>query len=816
MEHRPSWQCHQHVIDQLMSNVGMLSVIHAPAGFGKTFLLRDLMLRIRERGGGFASKFRTDRLEQKQWILLDEPQAEALSAAALAQALDSASASHAGIVIATRRIDHLPIARLRAEGRAVGLGPRQIGAPTRIVRNLLRAVTDGQQADRLAALVDGWSAGAQFLIDYGRERGARFDENGEFLAASGFSTYIDQEVLADLPEDWLRALRVLSAMSSANRILLDAVCPNEDLGRHLSSLRHALPGLVEERDGETHLNPLLRLHLVRLFDQQPRESRVAILDRASRHIAGTGRMLEAAELAMRTEDPATIVDFVRRSNGLRLWVIAGADVLRAIVAKAELGGVADDPRVKLLKCVVRLKNGEIDAAEQLFREVEKAGIADPGIKQDAAAVRFALLVYGCRPATLEEITDCRQSILHSGNDPAWQTMVLSNQCILNLQRGDLDQATADIVEATMHARAAGSDYAIPFLNIHSATIALARGDLGRARSFLAVARREWRRKFPADMGVQTVLDVLTANLEFEAGRLSSARMHIRRSTHRMPHVEAWFDIYAAAYEPLARLLVPDVGLASTVATLRLQQDALRARGLSRIASLVGALEVCLSGEARLQGASGPSLQPLPPPAVSPEMMTWQEREIFGFAGVYLLLERDEPEVAVRQLKDLLSFADQRDLKRTALRAQLLLVAALDGRSDQEADAVFNSALEAAASSGMSRCFIEFGGLAVRRRVLRRVAELRAEQCLDSNMVKLVRNLGRWVGTSSSNTATVFTAREVDVLFALDQGGPDKLIGRRLGVTEHAVRYHLKNIYRKLRVHDRVEALSRARELGQLH
>lgn len=816
MEHRPSWQCHQHVVDQLISNVGMLSVIHAPAGFGKTFLLRDLVHRIRQRGGGFASDINTDRLQQRQWVLLDEPPAEALSASALARALDAASASHAGVVIATRHIDHLPTARLRAEGRAIRLGPRQIGAPARIVRNLLRAIVDRRQADRLAALVDGWSAGAQFLIDYGRDKGAHFDEHGEFLTASGFSSYIEQEVLADLPEEWLSALRVLSTMSSANRILLDAVCPHEDLGRHLLSLRRELPGLVDERDGETYLNPLLRLHLARLFDQLPRASRVAILDRASRHIAGTGRMLEAAELAMRIEDPATIVDFVRRSNGLRLWVIAGADVLRAIVAKAELGGVADDPRVKLLKCVVRMKDGEIDAAERLFREVEMGTVADPGIRQDAAAVRLALLVYGCRPATLEEITDCRQSILRSGDDPAWHTMVLSMQCILNLQRGDLDKATADIVEAIMHARAAGSDYSILFLNIHSATVALARGELARARGLLAVARREWRRKFPADMGVHTTLDVLTANLEFEAGRLSSARMHIRRSTHRMPHVEAWFDIYAAAYEPLARILVPDVGLASTLATLRLQQDALRARGLQRIASLVGALEACLSGEARLQGASGLRLPPLPNPGVPPVMMTWQEREIYGFASAYFHLERGETDIAIRQLRELLSFADQRDLKRTALRAQLLLVAALDGRSDQEADAVFNSALEAGASSGMSRCFIEFGGLAVRRRVLRRVAELRAEQCLDSNMVKLVRNLGRWVGTSSSNAATVFTARELDVLFALDQGGPDKLIGRRLGVSEHAVRYHLKNIYRKLRVHDRVEALSRARELGQLY
>jgi LuxR family maltose regulon positive regulatory protein len=42
---------------------------------------------------------------------------------------------------------------------------------------------------------------------------------------------------------------------------------------------------------------------------------------------------------------------------------------------------------------------------------------------------------------------------------------------------------------------------------------------------------------------------------------------------------------------------------------------------------------------------------------------------------------------------------------------------------------------------------------------------------------------------------------------------DKQIGRRLGITEHAVRYHLKNIYRKLGVHDRVGALSRARDVG---
>jgi DNA-binding CsgD family transcriptional regulator len=62
---------------------------------------------------------------------------------------------------------------------------------------------------------------------------------------------------------------------------------------------------------------------------------------------------------------------------------------------------------------------------------------------------------------------------------------------------------------------------------------------------------------------------------------------------------------------------------------------------------------------------------------------------------------------------------------------------------------------------------------------------------------------------------VFSPRELDVLQHLDRGLKDKLIARRLGVSEHAVRFHLKNIYAKTRSHGRLEAVARARELGVL-
>jgi LuxR family maltose regulon positive regulatory protein len=805
----------EHLVNRLVSSPGMLAILHAPAGFGKTVLLDEVRRALRQRGAPVSNVFRTRSLGPAPWLLIDEPAAGSLSAERLHRALDAALAHNIGIIVATRHIDRLPIARLRAEGRVVRFGPQQIGMPRRHAAAMLHTVLDRQRAEWLSGYMSGWSVGAGFLMEYARGSDAHFDEQGDFLAASGFSSYIDQEILAGLPDEWIAALRILSIVSSADRAMLDEIFPEGDLGRHLIALRMALPGLVDDREGRTYLNPLLRLHLARRFDQLPRTKRGEIFDRASRHMARIGRALEAAELAIRIDDPDAVIDFVRRSEGLRLWVVAGADVLRVVVAKVGGQALRDEPRLKLLKCIVHLKDGEVDAAQKLYEEVARESGHGPDVERDTQAVRMALLVYGCRLATREDVIDCRRSILRSGDDPVWQTMVLSMQCIINIQRGDIDVGMADIVEATMQARAAGSDYPLLFLDIHKATAALARGELAKARGLLGFARRDWRQKFPGDVGLQTTLDALTANLEFEAGRLSSARVHIRRSTHQMPHVEAWFDIYAAAYEPMARLLLTDVGLASTLATLRLQQEALQTRGLQRIASLIGALEACLIGEAHLRGEAGLQLKALPDPGVPEALMTWQEREFFGLAETYRCLGCGDAAGAVGHLKPLLTFADERGLHRTALRARLLLVAALDGHANEEADSVFDVALLLGAASAMSRVFAEIGGEAVRRRVQQRLADIRGGKLVEPELLKLLRTIARWLETPAATASAVFTARERDVLLALEQGGADKMIGRRLGVSEHAVRYHLKNIYRKLRVHDRVGALNRARDMGFL-
>jgi LuxR family maltose regulon positive regulatory protein len=67
-------------------------------------------------------------------------------------------------------------------------------------------------------------------------------------------------------------------------------------------------------------------------------------------------------------------------------------------------------------------------------------------------------------------------------------------------------------------------------------------------------------------------------------------------------------------------------------------------------------------------------------------------------------------------------------------------------------------------------------------------------------------------TLSSN-GPQFSSREFEVLEELIQGCSNKEIARALDMTEHTVKFHLKNIFAKLKVERRGQAIAMARELG---
>ena len=76
------------------------------------------------------------------------------------------------------------------------------------------------------------------------------------------------------------------------------------------------------------------------------------------------------------------------------------------------------------------------------------------------------------------------------------------------------------------------------------------------------------------------------------------------------------------------------------------------------------------------------------------------------------------------------------------------------------------------------------------------------------------NEGRRMKPAPATTALAeLTARELEILQLIARGVRNRDIAEQLVITEKTVANHVSNIYSKLQVADRVEAMLRARESG---
>ena len=143
---------------------------------------------------------------------------------------------------------------------------------------------------------------------------------------------------------------------------------------------------------------------------------------------------------------------------------------------------------------------------------------------------------------------------------------------------------------------------------------------------------------------------------------------------------------------------------------------------------------------------------------------------------------------------------------------------LSGRCDKMIDIETVRFLNQAVSAGFRRTIVDlleitgvrpvqnFAGEAYSAgsflALLRMINPLRPEATLASNEI-----------ASNSEALSFLTMREIEILGALNNGESNKEIARNLRLTPETVKWHLKNVMRKLRANSREEAVRNASTLG---
>lgn len=85
--------------------------------------------------------------------------------------------------------------------------------------------------------------------------------------------------------------------------------------------------------------------------------------------------------------------------------------------------------------------------------------------------------------------------------------------------------------------------------------------------------------------------------------------------------------------------------------------------------------------------------------------------------------------------------------------------------------------------------------------------------MSSKVARYIIEYFHETGSDVCKDASLLTERENEILKGIADGLTDKRLADRLFLSPHTVRTHLKNIYDKLHVHSKVEAVMRAKKEG---
>lgn len=186
-------------------------------------------------------------------------------------------------------------------------------------------------------------------------------------------------------------------------------------------------------------------------------------------------------------------------------------------------------------------------------------------------------------------------------------------------------------------------------------------------------------------------------------------------------------------------------------------------------------------------------------------------------SIQIFIAQKQYAKALTLVAPILEDLDKRASGYELMRALIWQALAYHGlRQEAQALASLRHALTLAAPEGYVRSFIGAGAALIS--LLNQARALGIEPDYVDKLLASVERRDRLQSAEAvpaSRLVEPLSEREMGVLKLLAQGFPDKKIAETLVIARETVHKHLKNIYGKLGVHSRTEAILRARELGLL-
>lgn len=719
------------------------------------------------------------------------------------------------LAICTREDPPLPLAQLRARGQLTEVRERDLRFTPEEAAAFLNVTMglplDARSVAALEARTEGWIAGLQLAALALQEAS---EDAGAFIAAfTGDNRYIMdyliEEVLQRQPETVREFLRQTAILDRLTAPLCDALTGREDSRAILDQLDAANLFLIPL----DHRREWYRYH--QLFADVLRVTlgpaeRRPLHQRAARWFEAQGLAVPAIHHALASGD---------QDAAERLIALAAEATFHeggVMTVRAWLDALPSE-RVRVNGSLAALQGWVLALSGQMAEAWAYADAAEAGLREDGApadelgkllALRGFVALLGQRD-TDTAMACAAEALAGLGEDQLqWRTIALWVQAEALEQTGRIAQAVDTFFEARRVGLALGRQV---FVSTVEMSLALALNYRGQRREAVAFCEEAIERYLEDETGrmapAAAPIFGRLATLCYEANDLDQASLYAGRSI-ALSEQMGW-----QPYPAVARGLAAPIqhALGDTGAALEALRKAYRVMSQTSL----GDADWYLALEAGIrlqQGDLAHVVQWAEAAGLSPDGEPEYLRLEHGLVYARLLLAQNRPEEAGRWLARLEAYTAERGLNRALLSVHILQALANDRLGDaQTARERLAQALVIAAPEDYHRAFLDEDP-----RVIALLPDLR------QRAPAFVAQLLEYAGVPDPRRAAAaqplvepLSERELEVLDLIAAGLSNNEIAGRLTIAIGTVKRHINNLYGKLEVRSRTEAVAKARALRLL-
>ena len=521
------------------------------------------------------------------------------------------------LALAGRAEPPLRVARLRAEGKILEIGPDDLSLTCDEASSLLRNVDLTLAEDDVAELherTEGWPAGLYLAALYLREGGSFASASFSFGGDDRFvSDYLESEFLSRISRRqrvFLTRTAVLERMCGP---LCEAVLDVAGSAAILAELAASNVLLVPlDRRGEWYrYHHLFRdMLLAQLHRREPGLTPV-LRRRAARWCLDNGLPEEALEYSMAAGD----VDGSARLVG-QLAVPAYrkgrvTTIQRWFGWLEDHGGIGGHPMVAVLASLFSALTGRPVDAERWADAVDRWQYGDPARPGDPSAEAWAALLrtFLCRHGVEQMRADADEAVRRFAAGSFVTPAPALMQGIARILCGDLDGGDLSLEDAVSVGEKADAPDDLAVALCERSLVAMARSQWDRAEVLADQAPTVLRQAGIEESFVTPLVSAVRARAAMHRGDVPAARRELVRAQHMRPlltHALPYFAVQARIELARVHLALADLPGARTL--MREVDDLLKRRpGLGTLAADAGALRAQLSRE---RGSSVPGASAL--------------------------------------------------------------------------------------------------------------------------------------------------------------------------------------------------------------